>query len=415
MSKATTGIFFDTRRIKKDNTYPVKIRVTYLRKSKLYNTGVSLTENDFKKINSISPRKDSLKQSKFKILEEEEKARDICNNLKEFTFEKFELKFLSTTGKVGSLLAAFQYYISELKFTGRIGNAIAYQNAYNSISKFHNKAELLFSDVTPTFLNNYEKWMLENNKSSTTIGMYARCIRSLFNRAIYDEEIRSEIYPFRKSIHEKEKYVIPHPTKRPKAISKQEIHKIYNCNLIEGSAEQFYVDLWLFSFFCNGMNITDICNLKIGNIKEDEIHYRRSKTINTKRKGDSIKIPLINEIRIIINRWGKMNGHSKDYIFNIFSDSMSSERKKNTAKQVTKQINKYIQRIANRVKIKTHITTYTARHSFATLMDTSKVPISTIKEQLGHVNINTTQNYIKSIDKEDRRKVAKKLSFNKGL
>ena len=39
-------------------------------------------------------------------------------------------------------------------------------------------------EITKDFLNSYEKWMLENEKSYSTISIYVRCLRKLFNEAI---------------------------------------------------------------------------------------------------------------------------------------------------------------------------------------------------------------------------------------
>ena len=50
--KATTAIILDTRREKKDKTYPVKIRVTYDQKYKKYGTKYTLNESDYKTITS---------------------------------------------------------------------------------------------------------------------------------------------------------------------------------------------------------------------------------------------------------------------------------------------------------------------------------------------------------------------------
>ena len=66
-------------------------------------------------------------------------------------------------------------------------------------------------------------------------------------------------------------------------------------------------------------------------------------------------------------------------------------------------INKYIRKAASVGGIKTHITLYTARHSFASLLNEKNVPLSYIKEQLGHTDIKTTQKYLDSIDKEKEK------------
>lgn len=47
------------------------------------------------------------------------------------------------------------------------------------------------------------------------------------------------------------------------------------------------------------------------------------------------------------------------------------------------------------------LTTYVARHSFATALNRKGVPLTVIKEMLGHSSILTTQNYIASLGLEE--------------
>jgi integrase/recombinase XerD len=44
------AIIQDTRREKKDNKYPVKLRVTYNREAKYYPTNIDLTKDEFKNV-----------------------------------------------------------------------------------------------------------------------------------------------------------------------------------------------------------------------------------------------------------------------------------------------------------------------------------------------------------------------------
>ena len=57
-----------------------------------------------------------------------------------------------------------------------------------------------------------------------------------------------------------------------------------------------------------------------------------------------------------------------------------------------------------------HISTYTARHSFATVLKRSGTSIAYISESLGHQNIKTTENYLASFEREERAKNAELLT-----
>ena len=47
ISKPTITIILDTRRVKKASSYPVKLRVTFLREQKHYSLGLDLSEKEF--------------------------------------------------------------------------------------------------------------------------------------------------------------------------------------------------------------------------------------------------------------------------------------------------------------------------------------------------------------------------------
>ena len=56
------------------------------------------------------------------------------------------------------------------------------------------------------------------------------------------------------------------------------------------------------------------------------------------------------------------------------------------------------------------ISTYTARHSFASVLKRSGANIAYISESLGHSDLKTTENYLASFEKEERIKNAKLLT-----
>ena len=82
----TTAMVLDTRRSKKDGTFPVKLRVTFERSQKYYATGVSLTKDDYEKLISPKPRGE-LKDIKLFLNSIEEKAIDTINSIEDFSFQ----------------------------------------------------------------------------------------------------------------------------------------------------------------------------------------------------------------------------------------------------------------------------------------------------------------------------------------
>ena len=65
-----------------------------------------------------------------------------------------------------------------------------------------------------------------------------------------------------------------------------------------------------------------------------------------------------------------------------------------------KRVNKGLKELARLADIKVHLTTYVARHTYATVLKKSGVPIPVISEAMGHENAEVTQTYLKSFEDE---------------
>ncbi|MEO6136523.1 MAG: Arm DNA-binding domain-containing protein [Ginsengibacter sp.] len=82
----------DLRRMKKNGLYPVKLRVTYNRRSKYFETGIQLSKENFDKLSSKHLGKD-LVLIKKDLVEMEGKASIIIKSVKPFNFPVFSEKF----------------------------------------------------------------------------------------------------------------------------------------------------------------------------------------------------------------------------------------------------------------------------------------------------------------------------------
>lgn len=298
----------------------------------------------------------------------------------------------------------FENKIVKLSENSQIGTADSYKDAITSLLKF--KQNLFLNDVTISFLQDYEKWMLKNNKSKATIGIYLRTLRAILNSAIEDKLMSKENYPFGSR-----KFIIPTGQNIKKALGLNSIKQIFDYPTPENSNMAMAKDFWIFSYLCNGINTMDIANLQWKNLSKDSIIFERQKTKNT-HKGNATKIRALRNDKIneIINKWGSKNKEASNYIFTIIEKNDSPELIQKKVHQFIKTINKWMKRIGKELGFEIKLTSYVARHSFATILVQGGAPIEFASQSLGHTNITTTQRYFAGFDIKAHKKFTKALT-----
>ncbi|WP_254413222.1 tyrosine-type recombinase/integrase [Dyadobacter diqingensis] len=392
LSKATAKIVLDKRRIKQDGKYPLKLRVTYLREYKDYIIAIDLSMEDYERITTSKKLPDLLRDVKIRIQFEESKANQIIRALPEFGFKIFESHYFGNTPKAhsGDIYALMEKYIAFLTDSGRISTAQSYQSALNSLKAFQKR--LRFDDITVDFLKKYEREAKNKGTKDTTVGIYLRSFRTIVNQAIESGYMRREDYPFKKG-----KYVIPASQNIKKALTQNQIDSIIEFKRVGGSNEDMAIDIWLFSYFCNGLNIKDICRLRYSNIENKTMRVVRAKTELTSRNNQKqITIPLHDFAKLTIDKWGNKNTAPENHIFPFLPLNASPLRERMSVQNVTKLVNKYMKKVGKTLDIKIPLTTYVARHSFSTIMMQNDAPLVLISRSLGHNSIKTTENYLGS-------------------
>ncbi len=402
MTKPKVATILDTRRIKKDLNFPVKLRVTFEREQRYFLTPYDLTEQFYTKVmfgKRLSNDEQNLKKN---ILDFENKAIDIINQLTVFTWQKFKNQYILNRGLKDSINDAFEINILRLRNEGRIGTSASYECAQRSLDKFYPNAR--FSDITYDTLRSYEKQMILLGRSITTVAIYLRALRVIINQSIEEGLLSREYYPFGKK-----KYEIPTSNNIKKALSLKEIASIFYYKPINKRIDIKAKDYWIFMYLCNGINVKDMCLLKYENVKNDTLVFKRAKTEHTKRKSESIRVPITDFLSTILKKWGNPQKDEKTYIFPILEAGLNPERERQLIKQFTHYINHHMKNIASELGLQ-NVTTYVARHSFATILQRSGKNVEFISEALGHSNIKTTQNYLGGFEDNSKREAASLLT-----
>jgi len=169
INKYFISIFLDTRRENKKGKFPVKLRVfiNKPRQQKLYPTLFEFTEEEFQNIWNTSKPRGAYKESKIRLQAFETRANEIASKLPQFTIEAFERLFIggNTSGNK-DVVFYYDQAIEQMKKNNQNGTTVNYQSSLKSLLKYHKKDVLEFYSITPQWLRDYEKFMIENNHKS---------------------------------------------------------------------------------------------------------------------------------------------------------------------------------------------------------------------------------------------------------
>ena len=214
MKQATVRLELDRRSLsKKDSRYPVKLVVYCSNKWKRYKTEFRFTDKEWNILWGPKLLNKDLKSKKNDLEKELVRANDVLETLdNEFSFEKFERLFLGKLTETEkrqlekekrqakiqkqkeNVYNVYQEYLKELEKSKRIGTANAYRNSMKSLQSYRPK--LSFVEITPKFLERYEAEMISRGMSLTTVGIYLRGLRAIYNIAIMDGVVSRDNYPF---------------------------------------------------------------------------------------------------------------------------------------------------------------------------------------------------------------------------
>ena len=164
------------------------------------------------------------------------------------------------------------------------------------------------------------------------------------------------------------------------------MQNLADLNLENEPELEFARDLYLFSFYAQGMAFVDIVLLKKADICNGVLTYSRHKSKQL------IRIAVTPQMQGLIDKYKTEN----EYLFPIISGEYASGYQQ--YRLALGRINRHLKKIAVVADIKVTLTTYTARHTWATLARDYGAPISVISAGLGHTSEEMTRVYLKDFD-----------------
>ncbi|MGD1892637.1 MAG: phage integrase SAM-like domain and Arm DNA-binding domain-containing protein [Cyclobacteriaceae bacterium] len=188
-------LLLDTRRARKDGSYPLVMRVIHDRKSINISLGYSLREKDWDSKNEKVKKSSSVVENttRFNNLlhKKRAKAYDTIARLddekKLDLLSMTDLKTLLTGNKVTvkpTVFAFLEEHISELQKARKSGNAGVYDQVLKRLRSFTSGKDMKFEALNYAFLTRFENWHFGNGSSVGSLSVYMRTLRAAYNKAI---------------------------------------------------------------------------------------------------------------------------------------------------------------------------------------------------------------------------------------
>lgn len=381
---AAATIFLDKRRVNKNGTYPLKIRIVH----KNGNVCLSMNKNipdecwimgkNGMQISSDFPNYKALNSD---ILYNIAKIRKIIDSLTQsgkinrMNASDIKKYILKSAGKEQTEYSFLSYFKKFAESRNAESTQKIYFDTYKKIEKYTGDF-LEFEDITVSWLEDFNTYLTKRGYSINTRAMDERNIRAVIKSAIR-AEITNTHDPFTryKIKCRYESATMP--------LTVEQIRKIRDFKTDKKHLE-FARDVFMITFYLIGINVSDLYNLK----KSDRAKYIRNKT------GMPANIALQPEIELLIKKYPDDN-----YMFSFRSIY-------STLKSFKSMVNRHLKTIGKEIG-EPNLILYHARHTWSGIAAYLEIEEKTIARALTHQVKSVTNIYTRfdnsKIDKANRK------------
>ncbi|PJJ54928.1 site-specific integrase [Hymenobacter chitinivorans] len=290
-----------------------------------------------------------------------------------------------------SFLKYFEKHLHTLEKTGKISSLTKAAAVFSKLKVFLGTSDLLFDEVTVSFLKQYEDYLHDElGNSVNTIHSNLKIFRKLINDAIREDLFSVARDPFRKFKLKLEKTTKSY-------LSEDELEALWTLPLKEGLKLWHHRNLFVFAAYAGGLRISDLLQLRWSNFSGTHIRITMQKT------NDAVSVKVPNRALEILQLYRHDGGKPSDYIFpflHTYVDYTDPRALHRVISSATAYANKNLKIIAERAGIEKHISFHSSRHTFATRALTKGVAIELVSKLMGHHSINTTQIYAKIVNEK---------------
>lgn len=285
--------------------------------------------------------------------------------------------------------------IGMLKREGKFPAMHVYACTLRSYEKFcaeerHPKnttASLSMQEIfTPERLKEYEDWLAGQQSSPNTISTYMRTLQAVYNRWMspgiegYNPVLFKDVYT-----------KVESRTKR--ALTAEQMEQLRNTDFsVLTLRQQQVLTYFLLMFMLRGMPFIDLAHLRKSDLRNRCITYRRHKT------GKLMVVDVPPDAMRLLQKYRDKT--DSEYLFPLLHGGLFMEEHHHRYQETLRHFNRELARLMKQLLPGVSVSSYTARHTWATLAYHSGVPVGLISQSLGHSSIRVTMTYLKPFDAE---------------
>lgn len=198
-----------------------------------------------------------------------------------------------------------------LKNEKRNSLANNYHSVLSNLKLFVKGKDIFFSQISQEFIHRYADWLKQTGLTDSTQSFYLRNLRMVLNKA-HDDGLVGCTSGWFQGVNTS----IERSTKVPDCkLNRALIMRIENLDLTGNKYVALVRDIFMFGFYCGGMELIDIANLEYSNFKNGMLVYRR------RLKGVEKNVHLGEQAIKILERY---KGMSDKYLFPLLTISTNA-------------------------------------------------------------------------------------------
>lgn len=285
---------------------------------------------------------------------------------------------------MGNLITFMKRVADELHSSGNYGTAHVYKSSLNAIVAFYGSDRLPFQKITPEFLKHFETHLRGRGCKWNTVSTYMRTLRAVYNRAI---DVRMAIY-------------VPHLFRhvytgtradRKRALDNGEMSRLLDNSKKTSTlspALQRTKGLFILMFLLRGLPFVDLAYLRKSDLNGNTITYRRRKT------GRQMMVTLMPEAVQLLESYMNKDEHSP-YLLPLLCSSEGTKEAYHEYQLALRNFNHQLMLLGEVLGTEVKLSSYSARHTWATMAYYCEVHPGIISEAMGHSSIMVTETYLK--------------------